>query len=141
MSILHTLSKSIQTNLRLLSSSTATPTLSPTLSYLSNRIQQYQNQNNQTTNRTYWREVLRILPDPKNPNKTKVEDIDKLATRSWRAQRSEGLLPRRMKYRNYLKPWMQRKRQKEVKKYKSMEKGVSNLKKYVKFINDYKIQD
>jgi len=48
-----------------------------------------------------------------------------------------GLLNRQIRYRNYVKPWMERKRAKEVKKYKSMEKGVSNLKRYVQFVNKF----
>ena len=48
-----------------------------------------------------------------------------------------GLLQRKNRFRNYIKPWMKRKRLKEVKKYRSMERGVLNLKKYVHFVNDY----
>lgn len=60
-----------------------------------------------------------------------------MAIRSARAQAAEGLLSRQIRYRNYIKPWMKRKRLKEVKKYRSMERGVSNLKKYVQFVNDF----
>ena len=51
---------------------------------------------------------------------------------------NSGLLQRKNRYRKYIKPWMKRKRLKEVKKYRSMERGVLNLKKYVHFVNDYK---
>lgn len=48
-----------------------------------------------------------------------------------------GLLARQSRFRHYVKPWMKRKRAKEVKKYKAMEKIVSNLKRYVQFTNDF----
>ena len=53
-------------------------------------------------------------------------------------KKKTGLLNRQRNFRNYIKPWMKRKRAKEVRKYKAMERGVSNLKKYVQFINDRK---
>jgi hypothetical protein len=61
-----------------------------------------------------------------------------MALRSSRAQSAEGLLRRRSKYLRYEKPWMKRKKLKMVTKYKSMEKGVNDLKLYVKYIQEAK---
>ena len=45
---------------------------------------------------------------------------------------------RRRKYEFYVKPWMHKKRAKEVNRYKAMEKTVTDLKHYVKFVNEAK---
>jgi len=90
------------------------------------------------TTRTYWREVLRSTPNPKNPSQVQCEDPNIMALRSARAQSAEGLLRRKYKYLRYEKPWMQRKKLKMKTKYRSMEKGVSDLKLYVKYIQEAK---
>jgi hypothetical protein len=61
-----------------------------------------------------------------------------MAMRSSRAQNAEGLLRRKAKFYYYEKPWMERKKLKMVRKYRSMERGVNDLKSYVKFIQDAK---
>lgn len=91
-----------------------------------------------TSTRSYWREVLRYTPNPKNPSQVQCEDPNLMALRSSRAQSAEGLLRRRSKYLRYEKPWMKRKKLKMVTKYKSMEKGVNDLKLYVKYIQEAK---
>ena len=91
-----------------------------------------------TFTRSYWREVIRYTPNPKNPSQIQFEDPTVMAMRSARAQSAEGLLRRQAKYVRYEKPWMERKRMKMVRKYKAMEKGVNDLKVYVKFVQDAK---
>jgi hypothetical protein len=91
-----------------------------------------------TFTRNYWREVIRYSPNPKNPSQIQFEDPTVMAMRSARAQSAEGLLRRQAKYVRYEKPWMERKRMKMVRKYKAMEKGVNDLKVYVKFVQDAK---
>ena len=40
--------------------------------------------------RNYWREVIRVTPDPRRPGKQTYEDPEMAAHRSARAQSSEG---------------------------------------------------
>jgi len=94
--------------------------------------------NTNNTIRTYWREVLRQSPNPKNPTQIKFEDPSIMAMRSSRSQNAEGLLRRKSKFYYYEKPWMARKKLKMVRKYRSMERGVNDLKSYVKYIQDAK---
>mmetsp|Transcript_9110 Transcript_9110/g.10644 ORF Transcript_9110/g.10644 Transcript_9110/m.10644 type:complete len:124 (-) Transcript_9110:407-778(-) len=95
---------------------------------------------NITTNitpfRTYWQEVIRVTPDPRRPGKQTYEDPEMAANRSARAQNAEGLLRRQSKYLQYEKPWMKRKRLKAQRVYRAKERTVSELKAYVKFLQD-----
>lgn len=88
--------------------------------------------------RQYWREVLRQTPNPKKPSQITFEDPTQMAIRSARAQSAEGLLRRKGKYLRYEKPWMKRKKLKMMSKYRSMERGVNDLKKYVQYVQDGK---
>ena len=88
--------------------------------------------------RSYWREVLRSKPNPKNPSQIKFEDPSIMAMRSSRAQNAEGLLRRKSKFFRYEKPHMKRKKLKMARKYRSMERGVNDLKNYVKYIQEAK---
>mmetsp|Transcript_4543 Transcript_4543/g.5564 ORF Transcript_4543/g.5564 Transcript_4543/m.5564 type:complete len:161 (-) Transcript_4543:8-490(-) len=89
--------------------------------------------------RQYWKEVLRIKSyDPKKKeNPIVLEDVDRMVQRTLRAKASEGLERRQFRYKRYVKPWMKRKRAKEVKQYRAMERAVSNLKQYVKYVNEF----
>ena len=91
-----------------------------------------------TATRSYWREVLRYSANPKNPKQVKFEDPENMALRSARAQNAEGLLRRQNNYLRYEKPWMKRKNLKMAIKYRRMERGVNDLKAYVKYVQDVK---
>eukprot|EP00978_Attheya_sp_CCMP212_P024784 scaffold78515_cov46-Attheya_sp.AAC.2 len=91
----------------------------------------------QQSSRSYWKEVLRPIQDPKS-KEWKYEKPEKMAMRSEAATRSEGILARHSRYVEYEKPWMRNKRLKSEKIYKSQKRGVEELKKYIEFVNENK---
>ena len=42
------------------------------------------------SSRQYWQEVVKVFPDPRNPNRQTYEDPERSALRSFRAQSAEG---------------------------------------------------
>jgi len=116
--------------------------LHPTITSANANVNANMNATTNTTfsilNRSYWREVLRSKVNPKNPSQIKFEDPSIMAMRSSRAQNAEGLLRRKSKFYRYEKPWMTRKKLKMARKYRSMERGVNDLKNYVKYIQEAK---
>lgn len=113
-------------------------TFNRTTQFPSTKFNTIWNHTSNKNTRHYWREVIRYSPHPQSPSLITFEDPTIMAMRSARAQSAEGLLRRKSKYIRYEKPWMERKRMKMVRKYKAMERGVNDLKAYVKFVEDVK---
>jgi len=89
----------------------------------------------QLQTRSVWQEVLRAIRDPNDPTKIRFEDPEVMANRSGVAQSAEGLLKRRKRY--YEKPWMKRKRLKEMRAYNGKRRIVNDLTNYIQFQRDY----
>mmetsp|Transcript_33055 Transcript_33055/g.97523 ORF Transcript_33055/g.97523 Transcript_33055/m.97523 type:complete len:151 (-) Transcript_33055:241-693(-) len=89
-----------------------------------------------TTIRSYWQEVVRGTTDPRD-NRNRYEDPDQAAQRSGRAQNSEGLLRRAVRYRRYEKPWMTKKRLANDRAFRNQKRGVDELKMYIQFVQQH----
>ena len=86
--------------------------------------------------RTYWQEVVRTKVDRGGGGRTRYEDPEQASMRSRRASKSEGLLRRRFRYVRYEKPWMKKKRLAGLRAYRVKERGVAELKMYIKFMQE-----
>lgn len=76
--------------------------------------------------------------DPNKPGKMEFEDVDIADMRMVKALRAEVPLRRRPNNVRHEKDWMIRKRLKAEKKYSKLERGVRELKAFIKFKQDNK---
>jgi hypothetical protein len=89
--------------------------------------------------RSYWCDVIRTRVD-KTSGKSKHEDPERVVIRHQEQRRSDGEALLDMHYYNdrHEKAWMRRKRMAEKRRYEFDRKHVTDLAKYIAFVQDNK---
>ena len=102
-------------------------------------LQQLQHDHSQQQRRKYWMDVVRVRTDRRSGKKSH-EDPERVVLRCVDERRSDGesLLDLEFYNDRHEKPWMKRKRLALQRRYEFDKKHVSDLAKYIAFVQEHK---